>query len=73
MTIDGTAKTYNDSQAFIGDLVGATGKTIGIKMLADVDVDGFIPIAEGQTVTLDMNGKKLTSSYACLLYTSRCV
>ena len=64
MTIDGTAKTYNDSQAFIGDLVGATGKTIGIKMLADVDVDGFIPIAEGQTVTLDMNGKKLTSSYA---------
>ncbi len=64
MTIDGTAKTYNDPQAFIGDLVGATGKTIGIKMLADVDVDGFIPVAEGQTVTLDMGGKKLTSSYA---------
>ena len=64
MTIDGTAKTYNDPQAFIGDLMGATGKTIGIKMLADVDVDGFIPVAEGQTVTLDMGGKKLTSSYA---------
>ena len=64
MTIDGTAKTYNDPQAFIGDLMGAAGKTIGIKMLADVDVDGFIPVAEGQTVTLDMGGKKLTSSYA---------
>ncbi|MEA5019233.1 MAG: hypothetical protein VB027_02585 [Gordonibacter sp.] len=64
MTIDGVATAYGDPQRFITDLVGATGKTIGIKMLADTVVDGYIPVAVDQTVTLDMNGKSLSSSYA---------
>lgn len=63
MTIDGATTSYSDPEAFIAALTGASGKTIDVKMMADTEVDGCIPIAEGQIVTLDLNGKALTSSY----------
>ena len=64
MTIDGITTTYSDPAELIAALTGASGKAIDVKMMSDVEVGGYIPVAEGQTVTLDMNGKTLTSSYA---------
>ena len=62
MTIDGITTQYADPDAFFAALRGAANKTIDIKLLTDVPgVDGYVPVAAGQTVTLDLNGKALSS------------
>ena len=63
MTIDGTTAQYNDQQKFMRALQDSANKTIHIRLLADIEgLSGYIPIAQGQTVTLDMNGKSITTT-----------
>lgn len=60
MTIDGQVTPYSDQMAFLTALTNAADKTITIKLLDNIQVSGSVPIAKGQTVTLDMNGKSIT-------------
>lgn len=63
MTINGRDKVeYEDQRAFITALTEADNSTISIKLLQDVEVEGVVPVAEGQTVNFDLNGHKLSTT-----------
>ena len=61
MTIEGISEQYSDQEDFFSALQAAEGK-IDVKLLADVEVAGAIPVEEGQIVTLDLNGCQLSTA-----------
>lgn len=58
MILGGETKAYNDQQIFFNDFQQARGD-IQIKLLSDIEIQGYIPVAVGQEVTFDLNGHEL--------------
>ena len=52
---------YDNQETFFQAFQAAKGN-IFVKLLSDVEISGYIPVVEGQNVTLDLNGCKLSTT-----------
>lgn len=58
---EGSPVQYDNQETFFQAFQEARGD-IFVKLLSDVEISGYIPVAEGQNVTLDLNGCKLSTT-----------